>query len=249
MKAANSHMKRQRSFVVVDSGRARKRRRQVRRRPTRRFAKVTGVELKFYDTFLVNDSLTAPADATGAEHDPSATILLNTVVQGDGESNRDGRQIIMKKISLRGVIKSQRQADQIAADNAPFFYLALVLDTQTNGATISSENVFLNPGANAILASSPFRNLRFIKRFQVLKTLVIKGEQLEMAFDGTNLEQNGVIIPWEMHANLGNLEVNYSGTSETVTSITDNSLHLIAYANDIDQIPTISYNCRLRFVD
>ena len=52
--------------------------------------------------------------------------------------------------------------------------LALVLDMQTNGATISSENVYKNVSASGALAASPFRNLQFIKRFKVLKTKQIK---------------------------------------------------------------------------
>ncbi len=48
-----------------------------------RTAGFTGIELKFYDTFLIAGSLTSPTDATGGEHNPSATISLNTVTQDD----------------------------------------------------------------------------------------------------------------------------------------------------------------------
>ncbi len=218
------------------------------RRLTVRAATALGVELKFYDKALVGGVVTAPTDATGGEHDPSATVLLNTVVQGDDGSNRDGRQIVMKHISLRGNISTAIQLDQTALDQAPMIFVALVLDTQTNGATIASENVFTNPGANSLLAAQPFHNLKFSKRFRVLKALTFALPMAIAAHDATNIEVAGTIIPWTMFVDLKDIVVNYSAASETVVNITDNSLHVIAYATSTGTTPLINYNSRLRFV-
>ncbi len=237
----------------------RKRRRQVsfttarKRQRTgtvmaKRLGRTTLQELKFYDQSLVNSSLSAPSDSSGGERDPSATILLNTVVQGDGEEQRDGRQIVMKKISIKGVVTVPVQTAQIAADEASTVFIAIVLDTQTNGATINSEDVFKNKGANPALAASPFRNLRNVQRFQVLKTVTLALIQPQMAAkDSTNIETGGYKMPFEMHKRL-NIQVNYSGTAETVVSINDNSLHVIAFTSSTGVNPSISYNSRLRFV-
>ncbi len=224
----------------------RRRRRRPRTSYNPRIGGFLGIELKFYDQ-SAGENLTAPTDASGGEENPSATITLNTVIQGDGESNRDGRQIVMKKISVVGCVRQALQTNQTATENAPLVLIALVHDTQTNGALLNSENVFVNPSADAELATKPFRNLQFIKRFRVLKRLQLKLQQPTVVWDGTNIEQGGLFTPFKMHVPL-NIPVNYSGTSETIANTVDNSLHIIAYCNDTSTVPRLLYNSRLRFV-
>ncbi len=214
-----------------------------------RTAGFLGIELKFYDTSLVASGLLAPTDSAGGEHDPSATILLNTVIRGDSEQNRDGKQISMRSISIVGTVSVAKQANQTVSDEAPHVMIALVLDTQTNGATVNSEDVYKNQSANAALAASPLRNLLFAKRFRVLKTVKMDLPQAEMTYDGTNIEINGYHVGWEMHADLNGMKVNYnSGTTESVANIIDNSLHIIAFCSSQNLGPDINYNARLRFV-
>ncbi len=233
-------------------GRVVKRRRftapRRRRRRNPRIGGFLGIELKFYDSSLAASAITAPADATGGEHDPSATVLFNTVVQGDGESQRDGRQIVMKSLGIRGHIGVAAQTNQTATDVSPTIFIAVVLDTQTNGATISSENVYTNKAESGSHAASPFRNLQFTKRFRILKSKLLTLKQPTLVWDGTNVEQGGFNTPFTMFVDLGNMAVNYSGTTETVANITDNSLHLIAYTSSTAVAPTMNYNARLRFV-
>ncbi len=207
-----------------------------------------GIETKFYDQKLITSALTAPTDATGGEHDPSATVLLNTVVQGDGESNRDGRKITMKSIFVRGIVVSNARTNVTVPITASEVMIAIVLDTQTNGATLASENVFANPGANGITATSVFRNLQYTKRFKVLKRVCMTLPQSEMTYDGTNMEAEGFAVPFSMFVKLNDIRVLFSGTTETVASITDNSLHVVAYCTNVGQVPTLNYISRLRFV-
>lgn len=253
---ARGSRKRRRVFGARTRGPIRKRQRRAFIGPRRfmgprrnvRTGGFLGIELKFYDASLINDSLSAPADATGGEHDPSATVLMNTVTQGNGEEQRDGRQIVMKKISIKGVVTVPVQTNQTATDESATVFIALVLDTQTNGATINSEDVYTNKGANAATAASIFRNLQNVKRFQILKTVNLHLPHVEGVWDGTNIEFSGYKKPWQMHVNLGNISVNYTASTETVANISDNSLHLIAFANTTGLNPSISYNSRLRFV-
>ncbi len=207
-----------------------------------------GIENKFYDSSLAASALTAPANASGGEHDPSATILLNTVVQGDGQSNRDGRKIVMKQIMIRGVVQCAPIINQTIVPQAATCFIALVLDTQTNGATITSEQVFTNKGATALLATSLFNAMERTGRFKVLKRLVFPLVQQTVAWDGTNLEVGGYSRPFQMMVPLKNIPVLYSSTTETVANIVDNSLHIIAYVSNTDSVPKLSYNARLRFV-
>ncbi len=209
-----------------------------------------GIELKFYDQKLIADSITGPTDASGGEVDPSATVLLNTVVQGDGESNRIGRKMTMKSIYVVGQVNIGALAAQSGANDGTVVFIALVLDTQTNGATINSEDVYINPGANIITAATPIRNLQFTKQFKVLATRKFSIQQPNMTNDTGatgDVIIGGATRQFKIYKKL-NHEVNFSGTTETVANIIDNSLHMIAYTSSLTQVPKISYNSRLRFM-
>ncbi len=235
------------------AGRARRvpvARRAKRRRRNQRTAGFLGIELKFYDTSLVGAPILAPTDSAGGELDPSATIVFNTVTQGDGEQQRDGRKINMRSLGLKGIIRVAPQNDQTTVDQTTTVFLALVHDSQTNGATIASENVYTNKGASANTQTSPFRNLQFSKRFNVLKTLTIDLPQPTAIGTGLddNIEQGGYTVSWNMFVDLKNMPVTYSSTSESIVNITDNSLHLIGFCTHVGTVPLLDYNARLRFV-
>ncbi len=231
-----------RSFAMT---RGRVARRERRLNP--RTAGFLGIELKFYDQRVIQSALTAPTDATGGEHNPSATISLNTVTQGDGESQRDGREILMQRISIRGIIRIPPQANQIVSSEPTVCWVALVLDTQTNGALLNSENVVTNIGSNAITAASPFNNLQFSKRFRIMaKRQMTFDAPAYATFDGTNIEQGGMTKVFEFHVPL-KIKVNYTDTTETIANIVDNGLNIIAFCNNTELAPTLSYSSRLRF--
>ncbi len=209
-----------------------------------------GIEVKFYDQKLIGAAITAPSDATGGEQDPSATLLMNTVVQGDGESQRDGRKITMRSIYIEGAVTIPVQTGQSAADAATTVFIALVMDKQTNGATINSEDVYVNPGANAATAPYPLRNLENTKRFRILATRKMSFATPQMTNDTG--ATGGVIVGssqqrFKIFKRLS-AQVNYKGTTETVANITDVSLHLIAFASSVELVPSLSYISRLRFV-
>ncbi len=213
----------------------------------RRTGGFTGIERKFYDSGLIASALTAPTDASGGEHDPSATVLLNTVTQGDGEEQRDGRKCTFQSVFVKGTVLSVSIANLTAASEPCKVYIALVLDTQTNGATIASENVFKNKIANANMAASPMRNMQFTQRFRILDTAEFTMPVPETTWDGTNMEMAGTVFPFELSSNLEFSSL-FSGTTETVANITDNSLHVIAYCSSVELVPLIGYNARVRFV-
>lgn len=207
-----------------------------------------GIEKKFYDTSRAAVAIVASTDASGAEYDPAAVNCLNAPAQGDGESNRDGRQIRMKSLLVRGAVYCPSQADQTAADVSPTVRVMAVLDTQTNGAQLNSEDVFTNPAGSGTTATSPFRNLQYSKRFRVLASKKVQFPPFSPTWDGTNLEQCGQAKDFQMSVNLKDLVVNFVGTTAGVASVADNSIHIIAYTNSTAAAPTLSYNSRLRFV-
>lgn len=205
-----------------------------------------GIEYKFVDqtkgaTLLV-------ATNSGAEIDPATNNCLNAVPVGDTESARDGRKYTITGCHIRGVLYRQNRNGQTEGGDANFVTLALVLDTQTNGAQAQSEEVFTIPSGG--VASLPFQNLQNSQRFKVLwkRTIVVPAGNI--AYDGTDMEAAGTAVPFSIDKPLKTI-VNCTGTGATVADIADNSLHLIAFAdvsaanaNGIE----IKYNSRVRFV-
>ncbi len=157
--------------------------------------------------------------------------------------------MVMKFLSVHGVVISALGINQtIAQPNTPIF-LAIVLDKQTNGATISSENVFKNVGGTAETSVAPMRNLQYIQRFEVLKTLLLDVNYAQSVYDGTNVEVGQVQVPFKMNVKLNDIPVMFSGTTESVANIVDNSLHFIAYSNVRGNLlMKLWYGSRLRFV-
>ncbi len=174
----------QRSFVVVP----RFRRRGIRRR--RKPAHI-GDELKFYDQTLADTNIATNTTGAGIEADPSAVLLLNTVVQGDGESNRNGRKMIMKSIFVSGVVNIGPSADQTVPEAIPDIAIWLVLDMQTNGATIVSENVFVNKSADILGGTSVMRNLKFSTRYRILAKASFTMPNPPQSGDSTNFDVQG----------------------------------------------------------
>ena len=207
-----------------------------------------GLELKFYDTSAAGNTLTTNTDGSGSEQNPSATIALSTIVQGDGEQNRDGRRATFESIYINGSIDYPTQVNQTTPEIQFDVFIALVLDTQTNGILLDSESVYLNVGGATGTGTLLQRNLRQSKRFQVLKTRRVLMPVPFAVFDGTNFEQYGARRHWQLyHTFRTPIVANYSGTTETIANSTDNSLHLLAFASSAVQAPTISYSSRLRF--
>lgn len=206
-------------------------------------------EKKFLDTAKTATAFVAPTDSAGGELDPStgSTGCLSAPAQGDGATNRDGKQIIAKYLEIKGVINLPNQVNQSGSRGGIVAMVAVILDTQTNGAQLNSEDVYTNTAATAIGAPVANRNLLFGPRFKVLKQ-----EFFELAYDGTtydgaNVEMNGKQQKFQWYIPLGNLKINFnSGTTADVANVIDNSIHIVGFASEAT--PTITYNARMRFI-
>jgi len=207
-----------------------------------------GIELKFKDTSVVDKVITAPTDAAGAEMDPTTVNCLNPIAQGDGESERDGRQCVMKSCYVTGIISEPVAPDQADALAGGVYYVALVQDTQTNAAQLNSEDVFINPGAAAKTAPLVLRDMQYTARFRVLDSVILMEPNRFAITDGTNTGSiSGFHLPFKLSWN-GDMPCTFIGTTANVSSIQDNSLHIIAYCSTTSGVPVLSYNSRVRFV-
>lgn len=235
------------------TGRMIKRRRITpAQRRNRRTGGFLGVELKFLDCAWNNVTISPSTDGADGEMQPStgSTNCLSAPANGTGESNKDGRKYVIKSVFFSGVIGSVAQANQADTTDVKGYYFALVLDTQTNKATIVSENVFDNPATSSTaMLPQPLRNLENSKRFKILDSKYVRPGNAYVSTDGTNTGsisiQNSPVVTLSWR---GNIVVNTTGTTADVASVADNSIHLIAYAGSSDVTPTLFGKSRVRFV-
>jgi len=209
------------------------------------------IEHKFLDTAASELAFTLSSTLASGEKSPESgcTGCLSAPAQGDGASARDGSKIIIESVYVSGLMDITPQLMTAGpVDRYPIFYVALVLDTQTNGATLNSEDVFTNPGADTLMSTMPLRNLSNSKRFRVLASKYV-------SFGGpqTGASATAVAVGYSKHFALswrGKIPVDFivGETTANVTSVSDNSIHLIAYTQANGLTPTFSYNCRVRFV-
>lgn len=204
-------------------------------------------EPKFYDTFRTTFTLASSATFAGCEYDPSATSMISTPSVGDSEQNRDGKKIVITQVEVKGWVYKYTEANQTTAEDGQWAWIALVLDTQTNGVQMNSEDCFKNiEGANAALAV-PFRNLLYGGRFRILKFKRFVFNNPNLCWDGTNMEQNGMVRPFKFYKKL-RLPVNFNaGTTSDIANVIDNSLHIIGCSSQASNI-TASYGARIRFI-
>lgn len=218
-----------------------------RRRVNARSGGLLGMELKFLDeSGTKNIPCPAGGDYAGAELDPAANCI-GCPAQGDGASNRDGRSYVVKSIDIQGSITIPVVANATAGQLIPDFYFALVQDTQSNGAQLNAEDVFINPGLYTNAQTMPLRDMSYITRFKVLDTFRATGQSQPAGFDGTNIEYSGQTIPMKLSWR-GAVKVNCSGTTADVAQVQDHSFHLIGVCSTATLAPTLNYSARTRFI-
>lgn len=209
-----------------------------------------GIEKKYLDCYKTATAIASSTDGSGGEYPPSAIITgcLSAPAQGDGPTNREGNKIVITDCLVQGVISVSAQANQTAADQSPVVMVALVMDTQTNGTQLNSEDVYTNPSGAAVLMTSPNRNMSYTQRFKVLKVWKKQIRIPQLAYDGTNMEQSGFQTPYKLKWK-GKIPVTFTTGSTTadIANVTNNSLQIIAYTSDTSLVPAINYNSRIRF--
>lgn len=221
------------------------------------------VELKNYDTSSsASGAATTPA-VVALGTDVAASVIHNTALTpvtgsvywlncpkvGSDSTNRDGRVITNRSIEIQGSVGLEFTA---AFDlNVMIVNIALVLDTQANGASPAGTggNVFQLATANDYVASAPFRNLDNSVRYRVLAHKRVTPKPYigdSGAFSARS--------QFRIYRRLG-FKTNFTASSTDPSSeaIVDNGLFLMAWADHLPTgtpgiAPYIGYTSRLRFV-
>lgn len=229
---------RKRARLNLMSANARRRMRSMklstlRRMANQRTAGFLGIEYKFLDCTWLNVSLTASSDASSAEVQPTAgcTSAISIPAQGDGESQRDGRKYTIKSAYVSGVISFTADGDLADPYQNNGCFAALVLDTQANGATIVSEQVYTNTGGSGLqYMPQPLRNLQYSKRYRILDSKYIPSPLMYAFTDGasTGSVSAQTTTPFSLSWK-GNLVCDSTGTAASVASAADNAIHLLIF--------------------
>ncbi len=204
-------------------------------------------EERYIDRYLTGHGIVSPTNASGGEADPGTFLCLNSMIAGAGSSERIGRKIVCKSVYINGAVYSAPQVNLTSGDTPPAIMLALVLDKQSNGAQAQSEDVFKNVGVNAVQACNVIRNLEHSTRFTVLWSKRYIMPMQQMGGDSTNFDTSGAQFKFKIFKKL-NLPVLFKDALGNVTSITDNSLHMMAFCDSTATTPILSYMSRVRFV-
>lgn len=205
-----------------------------------------GIEKKFYDTYLDATAIGAAVALTGGMYDPSATSMVSTPAQGDGEQNRDGKRCVIDSLIIKGHISNDGSTGD-AVEGATKVFVAIVLDTQSNVAQMASEACFKNTSGVASLNVSPCKNLLSGNRFRILKSQVFDLTPHGAFGAGATYGANGIQREFDWYIPFkGGLPVNFNaGTTSSIANVVDNSLHVVAFATLTGA--KIAYNARIRF--
>lgn len=201
---------------------------------------------KYFDARSIAQII-SEGDATGGEIQPTAlcTGCISAPSEGDDETNRDGRQIVISQIEVHGhVWCPARTSATVLLPPALHFYL--VLDTHANGATIVSEQVFAAAGANDVAGVGYMRNMDYISRYIVLDDACFILKHITMAVNATDASQacpgQDFILKWN-----GQLQVTFKGTTADVANVTDNAVHVLGFSTTTTFEPTCTFVSRVRF--
>lgn len=265
--------KRPRGFTQTKSASAKKRFRAtgVMTTPSRRGyssvartrgAAVTG-EMKYFDCELTGTAITAVTTTwpNGTMMDPTTTINIGDAAVAtplalcvpkvsSALNGRQGRDINMMGVKVTGMINVPTQASQTGADLSCKIRLALVMDTQTNSAQMTAAQLYNDAGAASTTIHS-FQNPNNFGRFRVLKEKVFTISDLNMVGSPTaaDVAQTGKVIPFKFnHKFKKPVKVRFNATNGgTVADIIDNSLHIVAGANNVSYVPALSYYSRVAY--
>lgn len=224
------------------SGRAKKKLRFTKsKRSNARIGGFLGIEHKFSD---LNYNQALVTSLTGAEASPTAEGCLNAIARGDGESERDGRRVRMTSIQIDGLINFEAQT-QASPEGGHYVRVLLVIDKQTNGAQMNSEDLFRNPG-DANLEINAHYSMQNVARYKVLKDILVWSHARNAVWNGSNTLTASSQVPFHMKLPLNQTVHFGSGSTAQIANIRDYSVHILAFGS-VGMSGKIQYVSRLRF--
>lgn len=198
-------------------------------------------EQKYYDSLRSN--ITVVATVASSEVDDTTALCLNAPLQGAGQKERIGNKIMIHSVQVNYSVNLITLSDQADAATSVSVKIYLILDKQTNLLQFNAEDVYEDTAGLDILSN---RDMEYTNRFQVLAVETIDLDYTNSHGDGTNTGsiagQRKVGTIYKKVA----IPVQYKVNTGDITSVIDNSLHLMAIASDASRV-NLSWQSRIRF--
>lgn len=214
-------------------------------------------ELKYYDTYLGATEPSESAALTNGVISVYANYPIATPERGDTPTHRNGNQIVITSWQLKITVQAPAIDNATRSPVPRQVFFALVLDTKTNNSQCIAFDIFLNASGSADHLMELLRNPYHGSRFEVLRseTFAFDAPTLDV-FDPALPDQ--IAIPgysrlFEYFLPL-NVRVNFNASSRDITTVIDNSLHVVAFCSPAYGVPGqnwqrvyFQYTSRIRF--
>ncbi len=197
-----------------------------------------GQELKYVDQIIPDVKIkTTLALMTDVENGDVAKCL-HGISQDNTESGRIGRQYTVRSIHVKGQIHLP-QTSTAGQRNDQRIAVYMIQDTQTNGAQMTGGQCF-----EAIGAGHPellMNNLENTGRFRILASKMIVMKSGDSTFVGPNYAHPKKIQAFSFYKKMNMRVTCATGVGGTISSIKDNSVHLLAIASQDDGTQNMSH--------
>lgn len=180
-----------------------------------------------------------------ANIDQAVQLSLTAPLQGNGENDRNGRKCTFTYVEVRGYVSlNPMRGLSVAPGGGDLVRIIMFQDTQTNGAQAPATTVMDAITAGAQTLSQ--RNLEQVKRFRILGDQTIRLDVT--AGSGVTGDENYVgqtkafFFKKKIH-----MPVIFSNAAAAITSVSDNSIHMLAITTGAANTVSIEYKARARF--
>ncbi len=201
-------------------------------KPRRRTkTELSNVELKFFDTDIVDANI----DATMTFFNPQILI------QGDKETERIGRKVIIKSLSIKGELKLNAQTT--ATTTGCLITMKVVHDSQTNKAQFAATDLL------AADTFDSFNNISNKNRFRILKSCTYEFSAGGAAPSGAALIFSQKSRYVDEHLKM-NIPIEYDATAATgaITTVTSNSIFVV-FQSSTTNLVSSNMKMRIRYTD
>lgn len=176
---------------------------------------------------------------------------------GTNFSDRDGRKITMLKVRISGNIQWDQTSSTLPTDHSPV-RIVIVKDTRTNGATLEGADVIgtgvAGDGVGVVSGTGGAFNLLTKPdgwgRYKILHDEVFDEPPMGITTfnDGTQQFIGSSNFKTFKITVKPMCEVNFNGTTGEVSSIIDNSIHMLAATVNGTGTPRLAYTARTSFI-
>lgn len=162
--------------------------------------------------------------AANAVSSTPSYILLNGLAQGDDSTNRDGNEVFISSLYIKGEIT--------AADSSNLLRMLIIWDSQANSAAPTDAQLFYSPTAYPQLSMI---NYDYRKRFRVLSD--------EMFV----VDSDDPVTFFRRYIKIGR-KTQYVGSSSLIAGITKGALYCVLVSDSgAASHPLVTFQSRIHF--